>query len=211
MLTLVDKAIEHYAVDHTVDLDPVYERLREVTWASADCPQMQVGPLEGRLLCLLAKIIGARRAVEVGTFTGYSSLSIAEGLAEDGSLITCDIDPIATEIAREHWGQVPWGSRIELRLGPAEESLSGIEPGLDLAFIDADKVNYITYWEQLVPLMRPGGVLLVDNVLWSGSVLDPQEESDHAIVAFNTHAHADERMEAVMLTVRDGILLAVKR
>jgi caffeoyl-CoA O-methyltransferase len=211
LLTLVDEAIERYAVAHTVDLDPVYERLREVTWASADCPQMQVGPLEGRLLCLLARMIGAKRAVEVGTFTGYSGLSIAEGLAEGGSLITCDVDPETTKIAREHWAQVPWGSRIELRLGPAAETLATVEPGLDFAFIDADKVNYITYWDMLVPRLRPGGVLLVDNVLWSGAVLDPKDESDHAIVAFNRHAHEDARMEAVMLTVRDGILMAVKR
>ncbi len=211
MLTLVDRAIEQYAVEHSADLDPVYERLREVTWSSAECPQMQVGPLEGRLLCLLARMIGAKRAVEVGTFTGYSSLSIAEGLADGGTLVTCDIDPVTTQIAKEHWGQVPWGEKIESRLGPAAETLEDIEPGLDLAFIDADKVNYIAYWELLVPRMRSGGVLLVDNVLWSGTVLDPQEESAHAIVAFNKHARSDERVEAVMLTVRDGILMAVKR
>ena len=211
MLTLVDKAIEQYAVDHTVALDPVYERLREVTWSSAECPQMQVGPLEGRLLCLLTRLMGARRAVEVGTFTGYSSLSIAEGLAEDGTLVTCDIDPVTTAIAQDHWDQVPWGRKIESRIGPAAETLQSIEPGLDLAFIDADKVNYITYWELLVPRMRTGGVLLVDNVLWSGTVLDPQEESAHAIVEFNKHAHRDDRVDSVMLTVRDGILMAVKR
>lgn len=211
VLTLVDEAVERYATEHTVALDPVYERLRKATWDSTDCPQMQVGPLEGRLLCFLARLSGARRAVEIGTFTGYSSLSIAEGLVDDGTLITCDVDPVSTAIAQEHWDQVPWGAKITLRLGPAAETLATVQGPLDLAFIDADKVNYTTYWELLVPKMRSGGLIVVDNVLWSGRVLDPREESARAIASFNDHAHADARMEAVMLTVRDGILLAVKR
>ena len=134
---------------------------------------MQVGPLEGRLLCLLARMIGARRAVEVGTFTGYSSLSIAEGLADGGTLVTCDIDPVTTQIAKEHWAQVPWGERIESRLGPATETLQDIEPGLDLAFIDADKVNYIAY--------REARARRAEGLCWwimppSGTVLNPRRE-----------------------------------
>jgi caffeoyl-CoA O-methyltransferase len=211
VLTLVDEEVERYATDHTVALDPVYDRLRDATWENTDCPQMQVGPLEGRLLCFLARLSGARRAVEIGTFTGYSGLSIAEGLAEGGTLVTCDIDPVATAIAQAHWDQVPWGAKIDLRLGLAADTLATVDGPLDLAFIDADKGNYTTYWELLVPKMRTGGLIVVDNVLWSGRVLDPQEESARAIAAFNDHAHGDTRMEAVMLTVRDGILLAVKR
>jgi len=211
MLTLVPDSIEAYAVAHTLESPAVHEALRQETIASSDCPQMQVGPLEGRLLYLLAKLIGARRVVEVGTFTGCSALHIAEALPADGRLITCDIDPETAAIARSHFDRVPWGERIEQRLGPAAETLATLEAGIDMAFIDADKPGYIAYWELLVPKLRTGGILVVDNVLWSGRVLAPEDENDRAIVAFNAHARADARMESVMLTVRDGITVARKR
>ena len=210
MLTLVAEAIENYARQHTTPRHPVYERLRDVTLRDATCPQMQVGPLEGTLLTLLARLTGARRAVEIGTFTGYSALSIAEGMAPDGQLITCDIDPVATSIAKTHWAQSPWADRIRLVLGPAKNTLATLEGPIDLAFIDAEKAGYVDYWEAIVPMLRPGGVIVVDNVLWSGSVLDPQEPSDHAIVRFNQHSQQDDRLEQVMLTVRDGILVGVR-
>ncbi|MCB9728524.1 MAG: class I SAM-dependent methyltransferase [Deltaproteobacteria bacterium] len=211
VLTLVPELVESYAVTHTTAVSAIYERLREETLASTAAPQMQVGPLEGRLLMLLARLSGARRAVEVGTFTGYSALSIAEGMGEGGRLITCDIDPVNTAIARRYFDEAPWGDRIELRLGPASDTLRAIEGPLDLVFIDADKGGYIDYWEQLVPKVRSGGVLLADNVLWSGRVLDPSDDSDRALVRFNRHVQADTRVDHVMLTVRDGLTLAVKR
>ncbi len=211
MLSLVSDALTDYAIAHTSAVAPIYERLREETWAEVELPQMQVGALEGRLLKLLARLTGARRAVEVGTFTGYSGLSIAEGMAEGGQLVTCDIDPVATAVAQRYFDEAPWGHRISLRLGPAADTISGLEGPLDLAFLDADKAGYIGYWEQLVPMLRPGGLIVADNVLWSGNVLDPKEPSDHAIVAFNQHVSRDPRVEHVLLTVRDGITVAMKR
>ena len=210
-LTLVPDEIEQYAVDHSSAMADLFGRLREETLASTDLPQMQVGPLEGRLLTLLTRLTGARLAVEVGTFTGYSALSIAEGLAEGGRLITCDVNPVTTAIAQKYWDDAPRGPRIELRLGDATETVAAIEGPIDLVFIDADKSNYVTYWEALLPKVRAGGLMVVDNVLWSGTVLDPQEDSARAIDAFNRHVLADERVEHVMLTVRDGITVARKR
>jgi caffeoyl-CoA O-methyltransferase len=207
---LVDKSLEDYAARASSPVSALLGRLATETWDSIDCPQMQVGPIEGRLLMLLVKLCSARRAVEIGTFTGYSGLNIAEGLPEDGELITCDIDPVATAVARRYWNESPWGHKIELRLGPALQSLASIAGPIDFAFIDADKENYIAYWDALVPKMRSGGLLVVDNVLWSGTVLDPQTESARCIVAFNAHVAADDRVEQVMLTVRDGVTLARK-
>lgn len=211
MLTLVPEAIERYAAEHAEALPEIYERLRAETYAELDCPQMQVGRIEGRLLKLLARLTGARRAVEIGTFTGYSALSIAEGMVEGGVLVTLDKDPVAAAVARRYFAEAPWGHRIRLVEGPALASLEAIEGPLDLAFLDADKVAYIDYWERLVPKMRPGGLLVADNVLWSGKVLDPKEASDRALVAFNRHVAADPRVDQVMLTVRDGMTLAIVR
>jgi len=211
MERLVRAGLEEYAEGVSTAVSELHGRLATETWDNMDCPQMQVGPLEGRLLMLLVKMCSARRAVEVGTFTGYSALNIAEGLPEDGELITCDIDPVATTVARRYWDDSPWGDKIQLRLGPALETLDQLDGFFDFAFIDADKENYIAYWEALVPKMRSGGVLVVDNVLWSGAVLDPKTETDRAIVAFNEHAARDARVEQVMLTVRDGVTIARKK
>jgi len=160
---------------------------------------------------MLARLTNARRAVEVGTFTGYSALAIAEGMAEGGKLITCDIDPVATSIAQSYFARADWGDRIELRLGPALSTLAELEGPFDLAFLDAAKEEYVDYWELLVPKMRPGGLLVADNVLWSGRVLAPESDSDRAIVRFNEHVRSDARVEAVMLTLRDGVTLARRR
>ena len=209
-LTLVPDAIEAYAVAHTSPPDPSHWKLEVETRAKTTLPQMQVGVLEGRLLRLLTQLTNARLAVEIGTFTGCSALHIAEGLAEGGKLITCDIDPVTTKIAQDYWQRAGLADRIELRLGPAIETLANIEGPIDLAFVDADKTGYIAYWEALVPKIRPGGLIVVDNVLWGGRVLNPEADSDHAIVAFNRHAAADDRVDQVMLTVRDGVMVARK-
>lgn len=212
MTPLTAEAIEAYAAEHTSADDPLYEQLRLETYAHTDLPQMQVGRIEGRLLKLLVMLSGARRAVEIGTFTGYSSLSIAEGLPADGQLICCDVSEEWTAIARRFWARAPWTEgKVELRLGPALETLRTLEGPIDFAFIDADKESYVDYWEALLPLVPSGGLIVADNVLWSGSVLDPQTESARAIVRFNDHVAADDRVEQVMLTVRDGITLARKR
>lgn len=171
---------------------------------------MQVAPEQAAFLRMLTSLMGVRRAVEVGTFTGLSSLSIARGMAEGGRLICFDISEKFTDVARRFWQRAGVQDRIELRIGAAAERLRELpaEPHLDLAFIDADKEGYQTYWQELVPRMRPGGVLIVDNVLWNGRVLDPQAESDRAIVAFNDAVLADARVEAVMLPIADGLTLA---
>lgn len=213
MKPLVLDGLEDYARAHSSQPPPIYEALRHAT-AATDAPQMQVGHLEGRLLKLLVALSGAKVAVEVGTFTGYSALCIAEGLADDGRCHTFDRDPVATAIAKHHWAQATWGGKIELHLGDAKETLAAflasaqIPPGF--AFIDADKAGYITYWEMLVAAMPIGGLIAVDNVLWSGRVLSPSAADDHHIVAFNRHVVADPRVELVMLTVRDGLTVARK-
>lgn len=210
-LTLVPPEIEQYAQAHTEPPGPLFEELRETTYARMASPHMQVGRLEGTFLRLLVKLARARRVVEVGTFTGYSALMMAEGLPEDGELVTCDIDPKAAEVARAFFARSPHGKKIQLRLGPALETLATLAGPIDLAFIDADKGNYSAYYDALVPLLRPGGLLVADNTLWSGRVLDPQQPNDHAIVAFNAKVAADPRVEKVLLTVRDGMMLALKR
>ncbi len=208
---IVPSEIEEYAAAHSTPMHPLFAELREETFADTDAPQMQVGPIEGRLLTLLARMANAKLAVEVGTFTGYSAICIAEGLVDGGRLITCDIDPDTTAIARKHWARCPWGDRIELRLGPATETLSGIEGPIDFVFIDADKTNYSNYWNALVPKVRSGGLLVVDNVLWSGSVLKPETDSAKAICALNDLVTSDDRVEHVLLTVRDGMMVARKK
>lgn len=210
-LTLVPPEIEQYAQAHTEPPGPLFEELRETTYARMASPHMQVGRLEGTFLRLLVKLARARRVVEVGTFTGYSALMMAEGLPDDGELVTCDIDPKAAEVARGFFARSPHGKKIQLRLGPALETLKTLSGPIDLAFIDADKGNYSAYYDALVPLLRPGGLLVADNTLWSGRVLNPQQPNDHAIVAFNAKVAADARVEKVLLTVRDGMMLALKR
>ncbi len=216
MKPLVLAGLEDYARAHSSGLPDVYEALRLATLAQTSSPQMQVGHVEGRLLKLLVQLCGAKVAVEVGTFTGYSALCIAEGLPDDGELHTFDLDPVATAIAKAHWAQVPWGSKISLHLGRADALLPELLAGPhaqkrpDFAFIDADKQGYVAYWDLIVGAMPKGGLIVVDNVLWSGRVLSPETPDDHAIVAFNRHVASDPRVESVVLTVRDGMTVARK-
>lgn len=213
MKPLVLPGLEDYARAHSSPPPELYEDLRRATQGT-DNPQMQVGHLEGRLLKLLVALSGAKVAVEVGTFTGYSALCIAEGLPDDGRCHTFDRDPVATTIAREHWARAAWGHKIELHLGDArpklESFLANAEHAPGFAFIDADKAGYIAYWELLLAAMPVGSIIAVDNVLWSGRVLEPSAADDHHIVAFNRHVAADPRVELVMLTIRDGLTVARK-
>ena len=210
MISIVDEKIEDYAVRHSTPESKLFQSLVKKTCAETSLPQMQVGHLEGSFLGLLAKISGAKRILEIRTFTGYSALAMAGGLPAGGHLITCDIDPENTQIARETWAQSPHGKKIELKIGPAAETIQKLKGLFDMVFIDADKTNYIRYWELCMPKVRKGGLILADNVLWSGRVLNPKEESDHAIVKFNRHVLKDKRAEVLMLPVRDGITLAYK-
>ncbi|MGZ3652797.1 MAG: O-methyltransferase [Bdellovibrionota bacterium] len=209
-MKLTDEKIEDYCRAHTSPLPEIFGRLRDATYKEAHAPQMQVGLLEGRFLGLLVALTQAKRVLEFGTFTGFSALAMAQYLPADGKLITCDIDEKVTAIAKKFWSESPHGKKIELRLGPGTETVDSLSETFDLVFIDADKANYINYWEKSLPKVRSGGLLVVDNVLWSGAVLDPQDKSDHAIVNFNEHAAKDPRVEIVMLPVRDGVLVARK-
>ncbi len=210
MIPIVPKNIEAYAAASSTPEHALLKALARKTHAATEWPQMQVGHLEGAFLRTLVRLTRARRVLEIGTFTGYSALVMAEGLPPGGKLITCDIDPVATAIAREFWKKSPYGKKITLKLGPAVQTLKSLKGPFDLVFIDADKGNYIRYWELALPKVRKGGMIVADNVLWSGRVLHPKDSSDRAIVRFNAHVKLDKRVEPVMLTVRDGVTLAVK-
>ena len=210
-MDLTPPEIEEYARIHSSREDPLLVELAQDTQANATWPQMQTGHLEGAFLRMLVQATGALHVLEIGTYTGYSALSMAMGLPGRGSVITCDVDPVATEMAKKYWARSPHGVKIDLRLGPALETIGSLEGPFDLVFIDADKENYVNYWEAVLPKTRPGGLLVADNVLWSGRVLDPKEKSDHAIVAFNQHVRDDQRVNLVMLTIRDGITVARKK
>jgi caffeoyl-CoA O-methyltransferase len=214
MLNLIPEALARYVEDHSAPEPELLTRLRGETQANLPDPQMQVGRVEGALLRLLVAISGARRVLEIGTYSGYSALAMASALPEGGRLVTCDIDPEATKVARRYFDESPWGAAIEIRLGPALDTIAALASageGFDLVFIDADKEGYVDYFEAVLPLLPPGGLIVADNTLWSGRVLDPQSASDHAIVRFNAKLAADERVDQVLLSVRDGVMLARKR
>ena len=213
-MNLVSEEIENYAQRATTPPPPLLDELREVTYARTRMPQMQVGPLEGMLLQLLVRLSGARRGIEVGMFTGYSALMMAAALPEDGRLVTCDIDPEAEAIARSFFARSPHGRKIDVRMGPAAETLKGLAAPFDFAFVDADKGNYVRYYEAILPLLRPGGWIAADNTLWSGAVVRPAVEQDadtRALVEFSRHVHADPRVDQTLMTVRDGVTLIWKR
>jgi predicted O-methyltransferase YrrM len=171
---------------------------------------MQVGLLEGRFLQMLVRLTGARNILEIGMFTGYSTLMMAEALPEDGRLITCEVDLKAEAMARKYFGESPHGHKITIRMGPALETIKALSGPLDMVFIDADKPNYSNYYHACFPLVKPGGLIIGDNVFWSGKVIDPQDDDTRAIVAFNQLVQSDPRVENICLTVRDGMMLAWK-
>lgn len=204
-----------YMLGHNPTLDPVQRMLVEITHTRLPLVAgKQVAEEQGPLLAFLVRLTGARRIVEVGTFTGLSALSMAQALPPDGTLLTCDVSEEWTQYARAAWGEAGVADRIELRIAPAIETLRGLPdaPHIDMAFIDADKDNYTAYWDELVPRMRTGGLLVVDNVFYRGDVTDPGATGlAAAIKNFNEHVKADERMESVMLPVADGLTLARRR
>lgn len=211
MIPIVPEHIEAYAAAHSTPEAPLFAELAAATRAQTTQPQMMVGHTQGLLLEFLVRMTGARRVLEIGTFTGYSTLSMAEGLPDDGSIVTCDIDPKATAIARSFWERSPHGRKITLTLAPALDTIASLAGPIDFVFIDADKTNYVRYWDACVPKVCAGGVLVADNVLWSGDVLDPKTDDARALAAFNEHVLRDARVEVVMLPIRDGVTLAVKR
>jgi len=208
-------ALHAYLVSHGTPPDEIQRALIDETRALGDTSVMQIAPEQGAFMTLLARILGARRAIEIGTFTGYSALCLARGLADDGELICCDVSEEWTSVGRRYWERAGVAHKIDLRIAPAIETLAQLprEPDFDLAFIDADKSGYIAYFEALLPLIRKGGVILVDNVLWSGAVVDPavDDENTSAIRRFNDLVAADSRVECVMLPIADGLTLLRKR
>lgn len=212
---LLSEELHAYLVDHGAAPDDVLSGLIAETAALGSVAGMQIAPEQAALLTILTRLIDARSAVEVGTFTGASALAIARGLGPGGRLLCCDVSEEWTAIARRAWERAGVADRIDLRIAPAAETLDALppEPYLDLAFIDADKAGYRAYWDALVPRMRPGGALLVDNTLWSGRVVDPGDEDPDtmAIRAFNDHVAADDRVDAVLLPISDGLTLCRRR
>lgn len=202
-----------YVLDHNPPLDEHQRALAEHAMTMGDFAPLQIAPEQAPLLTFLVRLVGAREIVEVGTFTGFSSMAMARALPADGRLLACDISEEWTAVARDAWERAGLAGRIELRLGPALDTLRGLspDPHIDLAFVDADKPGYIGYWEELVPRMRPGGLIVADNVLYRGQVAEePSGRSGNAeaIRAFNDHVLADKRMDSVLLPIADGMTVA---
>ena len=210
-LGLVDEAVSRYAEEHTIPESDTMRAIAEETRATIEMWIMMVGPMEAALLRQLVQLVGAKRVVEVGTFTGYSAIAMAEGLPSDGRLVTLDISEEWTAVARKHWATSPHGKKIQLELGPALETLRKLEGPFDVAFIDADKEAYPDYWDAIVPMIRPGGLVIVDNVLAGGRVVAPDDARSQAIAAFNTKVKGDTRVEPVMLPIRDGVTIARRK
>ncbi len=209
------KRVHDYLVAHAAPLDDVQRDLIAETEALGGISMMQIAPEQGAFMTLLTRLLGVRHAIEVGTFTGYSSLSIARALPDDGSLLCCDVNEEWTAIARKYWERDGVDGKIELRLAPALDTLRSLPPGeqYDLAFIDADKPNYPNYYEEVLARLRSNGVILVDNTLWGGAVTDPKATDDNtqAIRAFNDTVASDDRVESTILTLGDGLTLIRKR
>ena len=212
----LSEALQEYVEAHSTPPEEILTELAEQTASMFGARAgMQIGPEQGTFMTLLARLVGAASAVEVGTFTGYSAICVARGLTDGGRLLCCDISEEWTSVAREYWKRAGLADRIELRLGPAARTLRELPAGttFDYAFIDADKTSYLEYWDLIVPMIRSNGVILADNTLWSGRVADQRSIDDEvqAIRQFNDHASADGRVEIVLLPIGDGLSLARKR
>jgi caffeoyl-CoA O-methyltransferase len=203
--------LHEYMLAHSTPLTPVHRDLITATAALGSIAGMQIAPEQGAFMTMLTRLLGVRTAVEVGTFTGYSSLCIAQGLGDGGRLLCCDVSEEWTAIAREHWHRAGVADRIDLRIAPAVETLRALPSTahIDLAFIDADKPNYPNYFDEIIPRLSRAGVLLVDNVLWGGRVIatDANDENTTAIRAFNRKVVEDPRVECVMLPISDGLTM----
>jgi len=208
MSFIVPEDIERYAEAHTTQPSELLRRLAEETLETLRSPQMLTGTIEGRLLEMLVAVTGARRVLELGTYSGYSAISMAAALPPGGHIHTCEVDEENAAVARRHIAEAGYDDRITIHMGPALETIERLEGDFDLVFIDADKVNYVAYYEALLPRLTERGLMAIDNTLWSGRVLEPDEdESTRTIVEFNDHVAADPRVVAVVLTVRDGVTL----
>ena len=210
-MSIVYEAVDRYAEEHTTPSGDLFDRLAAETREKTTAPGMMVGRVEGKFLEFLVRTTGARLVLELGTFTGYSSISMARGLSGTGKVISLDVNPDTTAIARRYAEEAGVAERIDYRLGPALDALPSLDGPFDLLFIDADKTNYLNYYEALLPKLAANGLLIADNTLWSGRVVEDEvEETAQAIKQFNERVRDDARVEQVLLTVRDGTLLVMK-
>jgi caffeoyl-CoA O-methyltransferase len=209
MSPIVSEEIERYAEEHTTPDPELLQRLAEETKATLDRPQMLTGTIEGRFLEFVVYMTGARRILELGTYSGYSAISMAAALPAGGRIDTCEVDEEHAAVARRYVEEAGYTDRITIHLGPALETIERLEGDFDFVFIDADKENYVNYYEAVLPRLSERGLIAADNTLWSGRVVDEseQDEATKAIRAFNDHARDDSRVVAVMLSVRDGVTL----
>ena len=207
MVGHISEILEDYAARLTTPLPPLLEELKNLSYEEYGGRTIVSAEMAGTLLKFLVASLRAKRVLEIGMFTGFSALMMASALPDDGELITCDISPTMERVAKGFFARSPHGKKIQVRMGPALETLKTLQGPFDLMFIDADKENYTAYYERSLELLAPNGIIAVDNTLWYGHVLNPQSTTDRAIVAFNEHVNNDPRVENVVLTVRDGITL----
>lgn len=207
----IPKALDEYAVNHTQNEPELLARLTRETYQKVLQPRMLSGHYQGRLLSMISKILRPATILEIGTYTGYSALCLAEGLAEDGILHTIDINEELEDLQNKYFSQSPYGSRIQSHLGNALDIIPKIEGFFDLVFMDADKPNYPAYYELIIGKMNSGGIILTDNVLWSGKVVEEVKEDDEstkALIKYNRLVADDERLETILLPVRDGLSIS---
>ena len=212
MNKLVSADIEAYAQAHSMPESDLCRPLREETQRRMEAPQMIVGPLEGAFLKMMTQLVQATSVLEIGMFTGYSALCFAEALPRNGTVLTCEVDEEPAALARQYFARSPVGKKIEIRMGPALETMRDLTGPFDLIFIDADKVNYTNYYRRSLDLLSAQGVILIDNVLWDGNVLrqPPPDEKTAAIQELNRTVSSDPRVSAVLVTIRDGVLVIRK-
>lgn len=212
MKAIIPKPIEEYATVHSTAPSALLDELEAYTLAHCLHPQMLTGRLEGALLRMLVKLTDARHILEIGLYTGYSALTMAEALPAEGKVLSCEIERENAAIAQSFFDRSPHGHKIEIRLGSALQTMQALPaaPSFDLVFLDADKEHYSEYYQEALPRLRSNGLLVADNTLWSGNVLQPEKETDHAVVAFNTLVQQDTRVECVLLPLRDGVTLIRK-
>ncbi len=210
-MDIIQPSLEEYSTNHSTKVDQIFEELRRETYESTSHPEMQVGPVEGRFLRMLVLMTGARTVLELGTFTGYSTLMMASALPDDGVLYTLDRNEATDRIAQRYFDKVPFGGKIRPILGNAKETIMTVPGPIDMAFIDADKTAYDLYYEEVLKRLRPGGIIALDNMLWKGEVLAPEDDDGKAIDALNRKIARDARVEGVLLTVRDGVMLVRKK
>lgn len=213
MKTLISADIEAYAQAHSIPESELCRALREETERRMESPQMIVGPLEGAFLKMMTQLVQATRVLEIGMFTGYSALCFAEALPADGRVITCEIDEESAALARTYMKRSPVGKKVEIRMGPALDTMRSLEGPFDLIFIDADKTNYVNYYRRALDLLSPLGVILIDNVLWNGDVLKhpAPDERTAAIQELNRTVSSDPLVSAVLVTIRDGVLVVRRK